>query len=50
MSHPVNMGEQIGGVVWCSSGIIFGSYCDGDLWPRQVKCVSLAPILETFEA
>ena len=48
--HPVNAGDQIVGVVWCSSGIIFGSCCGGDFFLVQVKCVSLDPILENLEA
>ena len=31
ISCPLNMDDKIGGVVWCSSGIIFGSYSDGGL-------------------
>ena len=36
--------------MWCSSGIIFGSCCNGDLWIGQVKCVPLSPVLENLEA
>ena len=43
------MGDQIGGVIWCSSGIIFGSCFDGDLWIGQVKCVPVAPVIEKLE-
>ena len=34
----------------CSSGIIFGSCCDGDFWLGQVKCVPLAPVIVKLEA
>ena len=44
------MGGQIVGVVWCSSGIIFSYYCDGDLCIVQVKCVPFSPVLENLEA
>ena len=44
------MGDQIGGVVWRSSGIIFGSCCDGGLWLGQVKRVQFSLILEHSEA
>ena len=44
------MSDQLEGVVWCSSGIIFGSYCDGGLWLGQVKCVPFALILSYLEA
>ena len=44
------MGEKIGGVVWCSSGIIFGSCCDGGLWLVQVKCVPFDLMLAQLEA
>ena len=50
MSHPVNMGDQNLVVVCCSSGVIFGSCCDGDLWLGQVKCVPLSPVLADLEA
>ena len=42
---PVNMGDQLGGVVWCSSGIIFGSCCDGGLWLDQLEFVPSAHAL-----
>ena len=38
------------GVMWCSSGIIFGSRCDGDLYLVQVKCVPFYTDLENLEA
>ena len=44
------MGDQIGAVEWCSSGIIFGSYCDGDLCLGQFKCVTFAPFIANLEA
>ena len=44
------MGDQIGGAVWCLSGIIFGSCCDGDLQLRQIEFVPSDPILEQLEA
>ena len=44
------MGDQIGGVVRCSSGIIFGYCCDGDLWLGQVKYVLFDAVLENLEA
>ena len=47
--YPENLDDQIFGVMWCSSGIIFGSCCDGDLLLGQVKCVPLDPILEKLE-
>ena len=40
IGSPLNMGVQTGDVVWCSSGIIFGSQCDGGLWLGQVEHVS----------
>ena len=43
------MGDQIIGVLWCSSGIIFGSCCDDGLWLGQVKCVQFSLILEHLE-
>ena len=42
------MGDQSLGVVWCSSDIIFGSFCDGDLWLDQFKCVPFDPVMETI--
>ena len=47
---PVNMGDQIGGVVWCSSGIIFGFCCDDGLWLGQVKWVPFSIIIAHLEA
>ena len=44
------MGDQIGGAVVCSSGIIFGSCCDGGLWLGQVKRVPFYLILAHLEA
>ena len=44
------MGDQIGGVVWCSSGIILFSCCDGGLWIGQVKCVPFHLMLAHLEA
>ena len=44
------MGDKIGGVAWCSSGIIFGSCFDGDLWLGQVKCLLFSIMLENLEA
>ena len=44
------MGDKIGGVVWCSLGILFGSYYDGGLWLVQVKCVPFYLILAHLEA
>ena len=44
------MGVQIVGFVWCSSDIIFGSCCDGDLCIFQVKCVPFSPMMENLEA
>ena len=35
--------------MWCSSGIIFDSCCDGDLWLVQVKYVPFAPVLKSLE-
>ena len=43
------MGDQIGGMVWCSSGIIFGSFCDGGLRLVQVEYVAFAPMLAHLE-
>ena len=50
ISLPIDMGDQIGGVMWFSSGIIFGSCCDGELWLGQVKYVPFSLILAQFEA
>ena len=50
ISCTVNMSDQIKGVVWCSSGIIFGSCCDGGLWLVQVECVPFYPIMAHLEA
>ena len=44
------MCDQIVGLVWCSSGIIFGSCCDSGLKLGQVKLVPFSLILEHFEA
>ena len=44
------MGNQIGGVVWCSSGIIFSSYFDGGLCLGQVKYVLFSLIMSNLEA
>ena len=44
------MGDPVGGVVWGSSDIIFGSCCDGDLWFVQIKCVPFASVMEKSEA
>ena len=44
------MGDQIGGVLWCSSGIIFGSCCDDGLWLGQVKCVPFDLMMVHLEA
>ena len=38
------------GVVWCSSGIIFGFCCDGGLWLGQFKCVPFSLIMAHWEA
>ena len=38
------------GVVWCSSGIIFGSCCDGGLWLGQVKWLPFSLILAHLKA
>ena len=48
--NPVNMGDKTGGVVWCSSGIIFVSCCDSGVWIGQVKCVPFALMLVHLEA
>ena len=37
-------------MVWCSSGIIYGSCCDGELWLGQFKCVPLYTNLENLES
>ena len=50
ISRPVIMDSQIGYVLWCSSYIISGLCCDGDLWLGKVKFVPFAPVLENFEA
>ena len=50
ISHPINISVQIVDIVWCSSGIIFGSCCDGDFWLGQVKCVPLSLVTENLEA
>ena len=44
------MGDQIEGVVWCLSGIIFGSDCGGLLWLGQIKCVPFSLIIAHLEA
>ena len=44
------MGDQIVGLVWCSSGTIFGSYFYGGLWLGQVKCVPFTLVLAHLEA
>ena len=44
------MGDQIGGMVWCSSGIIFSPCYDGGLWLDQVKWVPFSLILAHLEA
>ena len=44
------MGDQIEGVVCCSSGIIFGSCFDGGLWLGQVKYVPFAVMMSRLEA
>ena len=46
---PVNMGDQILGVAWCLSGIIFGSYFDCTLWFVQVVCVASTPALAPLD-
>ena len=43
------MGDQIGGVMWCSSGRIFGYCCYGGLCLGQVECVTSAPTLVPLE-
>ena len=43
------MGDQIEGVVWCLSGIIFGSYFDCTLWFVQVVCVASTPALAPLD-
>ena len=35
--RPINMGDQIVGVLWSSSGIIIGSCYDGGLWLGHIK-------------
>ena len=49
ISFPLNMGDQIGGVVWCSSGIIIVFCCDCVLCIGQVKCVPFALVLANLE-
>ena len=44
------MGEQIGDVVWCSSGIIFGSCCDDGLWLGQTKYILVALIISHMKS
>ena len=44
------MGYQIGFVVWFSTGIIFGSCCDGELWLVQVKFVPFYLIMAHLES
>ena len=44
------MGDQIGGVVCCSSSIIFGSCCDGGLWLGQGKYVPFSITMGHLEA
>ena len=44
------MSDQIGGVVWCSSGIFLGACCDGWLWLVQVECVPFDTGLAHLEA
>ena len=44
------MGDQIVGVVWCLSDIIFGSCCDGGLCIGQVKILPLSLILTHLDA
>ena len=39
IGRTVNMEYQIGGVIWCSSGIIIGSCCYGGIWLGHVECV-----------
>ena len=36
---PVNIYDQIGGVGWCQSGVIFCSCCDGGFWSSQDECI-----------
>ena len=50
IGHPLNMGDQIGGVMWCSPGIIFGSCCDGGLWLGKVKGVPFSLNMSHLEA
>ena len=42
------MGDQIGGVVWFSSGIIFGSCCDGVLWLDRFNVYHLLSFWPTW--
>ena len=49
ISRPLNMGEQIVCVVWCSSGKIFGFCCDGGLCIGQVNWVPFYLILAHWE-
>ena len=49
ISLPVNMGEKNGGVLWCSSVIIFGSCCNCGLWLIQIKLVPFSLIMSHLE-
>ena len=44
------MYDQIGGVVWYLSGIIFGYYCDGRLWIGPVKFLPVSLMLTQLDA
>ena len=44
------MSNQLGGLAWCSSGIIFDSCCDGDLWIVQVECVPFDTVMDHLQA
>ena len=47
---PVNMGDQIGSVVWYSSGIIFGYFFNCGLCLVQVECVTFYSVLAHLKA
>ena len=49
IGSPVKMGDQIGGLVWCSSDIIFGLYCYCGLWPGQFEGVPYYPTMVPLE-
>ena len=50
ISCSVNVGDQIGGVMWCSSGKIFGFCFYDGLWSGRIKCLTFDIIMAHLEA